>query len=985
MKKVLLFLMLFAHIGLFAQDNNQYGKSFTFNLNSFKSNASKSIQSNGLAAKITARFSLPDGKTEDFVFNETLITSKKLNVVQTYDATSEDGKKIMKLTVIGDKLEGIMHTPEGYFYIETIDAKANLYRIYSHEELPSDKFKIGCGATDDDFKPKKNGRILSVAPFPYGTQLKRFTAAIVVTKEMTNLYTTQDLALAQTVSIANANNLIYELEAAMTFVLATQTTDKTIVFTNANPGPTEFGTINVPNCQAGFTALNTSNILPYNTYGIGHTLNTLPALGGGSFSGNGVAGPTPCVDASKSRGYTQWTFGSPLSLIINIFTHELGHQFSAPHTYNAIGGTATDNTFCLVGWSSTSAIEPGSGTTMMSYANNCVNPTVYTLNGNNKLQYFNTKSLEFMRNAIASTSGGCATNVALVNTPPVAGAGTAITIPKSTPFTLKGTGTDANNDVLTYTWEQYDVAAEADKGLLGSTAINSTTAPLFRSEQSSTTTSRDFPRISNILTGNTTLDASGEALPAVARAMKFRFTVRDNKTGGGGVDSDEVIVTVSNTGPFELTSFNTAQTIAAGSSQTITWDVNNTNTISANVRILLSIDEGASFNYLLAASVPNNGSATVTIPANVPSTTFARIKIMSLHHPTASFFDINNANITITSSCLAANTFICPEATVSGVSGNPVFNLGLGFATGSKVATLNKTYPTTGLPPTTYPLINYTNNSFTTCQVSGWPQVQAVIVPFRVTKTGNHSISVAGTGGGVVYSIFTSNTTFDCTTFVGGNSHSAISWINPRPIPLNECTTYYALLYVIGGNGGVATAATFNIQSQVGGEIIEIQDNPAGFNYTYFALSQANDQIAAVSATANFTTLTGGQYKVYGLTYTTGLNPNTLLNKTLIEAYGLGNCMVQSQNTKTLIVTPVASPCPPTLTLVTPTDDKSSGTTTFQASQTITASNKITGSANVTMRAANAVELKPSGSGGGTTFEAANGTVFQALIGGCAN
>ncbi|MCU0339869.1 MAG: M12 family metallo-peptidase [Spirosomaceae bacterium] len=536
MEKNILFLLLFTQASLFAQDNSQYGKSFTFNLNSFKSRASQSIQSNGLAGKMTASFSLPDGKFENFVFNETLITPTKSVTFQTYNATSEDGKKIMKLTVIGNKLEGIMHTPEGYFYIETIDAKQNLYRIYRHEELPSDKYKINCGATDQDFKPKKNGRILSVAPFPYGTQLKRFTAAIVVTKEMTNLYTSQDLALAQVVSITNANNLIYELEAAMTFVLATQTTDKTLIFTNANPGPAEFGTINVPNCQAGFTVLHNDSTLLYNTYGIGHTFNTLPAIPNGS-SGNGVAGPTPCVDDSKARGFTQWTLGSPLSLIINIFTHELGHQFSAPHTYNAIGGTASNNTFCLDGWSSTSAIEPGSGTTMMSYANNCVNPTNYTINGNNNLQYFGAKSLEFIRNAIASTSGGCATNVALTNTPPVASAGTAITIPKGTPFTLKGTGTDANNDVLTYTWEQYDVATENDKGAFGSTingqggytAVNSTTAPLFRNEQSSTSTSRDFPRISNILNGNTPPDAAGEALPQVARTMKFRFTVRDNK------------------------------------------------------------------------------------------------------------------------------------------------------------------------------------------------------------------------------------------------------------------------------------------------------------------------------------------------------------------------------------------------------------------------------------------------------------------------
>lgn len=80
-----------------------------------------------------------------------------------------------------------------------------------------------------------------------------------------------------------------------------------------------------------------------------------------------------------------------------------------------------------------------------------------------------------------------------------------------------------------------------------------------------------------------------------------------------------------------------------------------------------------------------------------------------------------------------------------------------------------------------------------------------------------------------------------------------------------------------------------------------------------------------------------------------------------------------------------SSPCPTTLVLISTTDDKSTGTTTFQATETITASNKVTGNANVTMKAGKSVELKPSTTGGGTTFEAASGTVFQAYIQGCAN
>jgi hypothetical protein len=79
------------------------------------------------------------------------------------------------------------------------------------------------------------------------------------------------------------------------------------------------------------------------------------------------------------------------------------------------------------------------------------------------------------------------------------------------------------------------------------------------------------------------------------------------------------------------------------------------------------------------------------------------------------------------------------------------------------------------------------------------------------------------------------------------------------------------------------------------------------------------------------------------------------------------------------------TPCPTTLVLISTANDTSTGTTTLQASETVTASNKITGTAKVDLRAGKSIELKPSTTGGGTTFEAAAGTVFKAYIQGCAN
>lgn len=86
-----------------------------------------------------------------------------------------------------------------------------------------------------------------------------------------------------------------------------------------------------------------------------------------------------------------------------------------------------------------------------------------------------------------------------------------------------------------------------------------------------------------------------------------------------------------------------------------------------------------------------------------------------------------------------------------------------------------------------------------------------------------------------------------------------------------------------------------------------------------------------------------------------------------------------------LIVTGTStSACPQNLTLINPNNNVSTGTQIFQASETIVASNVITGDANVIMKAGKSIELKPSINGGGSTFETTSGTKFSAAIEGCA-
>ena len=172
---------------------------------------------------------------------------------------------------------------------------------------------------------------------------------------------------------------------------------------------------------------------------------------------------------------------------------------------------------------------------------------------------------------------------------------------------------------------------------------------------------RLFPRLSTILAGALVTGplaggdagANIEALSSVSRTLNFRLTVRDNAPYSsaapvkvGQTNFTNMTVTVSNTsGPFAVTSPNTPVFYVGGSSQTITWSVNNTTAAPVScsaVRITLSTDGGFTFPFILATATPNDGSEVVTIP-NTPATN-ARIKIEAIGNI---FFDISNANFSI--------------------------------------------------------------------------------------------------------------------------------------------------------------------------------------------------------------------------------------------------------------------------------------------------------------------------------------------------
>src|SRR5262245_63259786 len=122
-----------------------------------------------------------------------------------------------------------------------------------------------------------------------------------------------------------------------------------------------------------------------------------------------------------------------------------------------------------------------------------------------------------------------------------------LTIPINTPFILTGSGSDPDNDPITYSWEEFDL------GPAGHPNTPSGNAPIFRSFQPKVVPWRMFPKKSEVRSGFQLL---GEILPSYARTLNFRLTVRD---GLGGVSNTalQTLAVTDLAGPFRVTSVDT--------------------------------------------------------------------------------------------------------------------------------------------------------------------------------------------------------------------------------------------------------------------------------------------------------------------------------------------------------------------------------------------------------------------------------------------
>lgn len=552
-------------------------------------------------------------------------------------------------------------------FIEALTDDASVYSVFTRANKINMNDDFECSVTQSMNKAMSPDDGMSMRNAD-DSLLRTYRLAVSATGEYTNYHGgTKALALAAIVQTMTRVNGIFETDFNVTMVLINNTDN--VIYTSTSSDP--YG-----NTTSGYnTQLQSTltNVIGESNYDIGHLFANL--------QNNGNAGciGCVCVNGQKGSGWTSASVPEGDFFDVDYVAHEMGHQFGANHTWTFGGNEGTN-----------AQMEPGSGTTIMSYAG---------ITGSTDVQpnvdpYFHAISVEQVTDYIKITS--CQTNTNTGNNVPSVNAGSNYTIPRGTPFVLNGSATDADTgDVLTYCWEQMD----ENNAATTLPSVNATTGVAFRSFNPTTQTQRYFPRLSTVKAGATSWQ--WEAVPNVARNLNFRLTVRDNRAGGATNNSDDMVVTVNGTaGPFVVNSPNTNVTWDAGTTQTVTWNVAGTTgngVNAANVDIFLSTDGGDTYPITLATGVSNDGSHDIVVPNNQGNQN--RIMVKGSNHI---FFDISNTNFTI------GAPVVC------------VANVPTGLAA-SNVATTSATLSWTAVPGASYDLRyrQVGTPSWTTAAVSG--------------------------------------------------------------------------------------------------------------------------------------------------------------------------------------------------------------------------------------------------------------------------
>ncbi len=607
------------------------------------------------AVRVTLTIPDPSGKLVRFYIEESTLLSPKIAAKfpswRTYQGYGiDDPTATAKFDWTDAGFHGYVLSNSGSFSIDPIQTNdVENYIIFRKDEY-GDRARLSCTVEDAedavlDLFGKAN-HISFFSDFTHGAQLRTYRLAVATTFEYTNFFRqtgdtdeqAQARAFAQVVTTVNRVDGVYRKELAVAFTLVSDTNLTYVV----NPEVPANYNNNGSSADLTSNQTNVNSVIGVGNFDVGHLFET---------GNGGVAQLSSVCGSSSARGLSGLPNPTGDPFDVDYVAHELGHQFAANHTFNATSDCGSSP--------AAARKEPGSAVTMMGYAGICSSFSNVQRNSIETFHVHNlTESINFLTNGAGATCG----TLEGTNAAPVVAELPNYTIPFNTPFVLTASATDADNDPLSYNWEQNNASAATSNypATTDDDDISLVFRPGFRSYLPMAEPTRSFPSLRYILdnsneapisfVGTSTVGnicggecITGEDLPSEARTMNFRVSVRDGR--GGISDQGTVLTVVNTTTPFRVTTQNASTPWYGTEQRDITWAVSGTtgNGINvANVKISLSTDGGLTFPLLLADSTPNDGSHSITVP--VLTTTQARIKIEAIGNI---FFDINDVNFPI--------------------------------------------------------------------------------------------------------------------------------------------------------------------------------------------------------------------------------------------------------------------------------------------------------------------------------------------------
>lgn len=555
-------------------------------------------------AHITVNIPMPDGTFKVFRVVSSPVMEKELyqkypNLRSFRGVNVQNPREVIRFDLGPYGFHGLIITDLGMVQLDPFNREApDFYVSYYTDDYQSDTYDgiQLCGVENED-ELKAPKRTFGMQRFDHEPMLLRqYRLAMACTPSWASSRGTVEKCLADMNTMVNRANLIYEKELAIRMILIAK--NDQIIFLDANNNPytnTEQGRLLI---NQNTQVLNQRIGSP--AYDIGHVLSRC-------FDVGGIASLGSICSQGKGAGVTCHNNSNLESIVTRVLSHEMGHQMAASHTFSSCGQTDQ--------LSLGTAFEPGSGTTIMSYAGGCGSDNV---TGNND-DYYHVGSLDQMlsyTNWVNQDAYLCAQKIDISNTVPSVKINKTggFTIPVSTPFELTGEAFDLEDDPMTYVWEQYDAGGPSP---YGSPTGN---VPIFRSLRPNDKITRFFPNASRILANR--LSEKDELLPTYSRQLTFRFVVRDNNPLGGAANWEQIRFFVSDqAGPFKMIYPFFDEKFEVGQKIKVQWDVANTNLPPVNckkVHVYLSINdvlETGSPNLVpLALNVDNDGEELVILP-----------------------------------------------------------------------------------------------------------------------------------------------------------------------------------------------------------------------------------------------------------------------------------------------------------------------------------------------------------------------------------